>query len=239
MGSYEQLMKGLLAKAERSDARASAQTEKLAKGQAIGNILATGMRSPTMSQIATGTQPRDIGSQIKSSFTQPTATRLGGSTDEYKRTLDKFKMIGALGEQTKSPSTVKEYEYYTAQETGAGREPMPYNEWVKDLKRAGATNFNLGDKKELEKTKSEERRKADRIKAAEAAWAKAGLVEKGRMKMMGEDPESVRKKIETPVNTPVAAPKPVAKPEYKIGQETKKNGNTYTYIGDDQWQLKR
>lgn len=40
------------------------------------------------------------------------------------------------------PGSVREYEYYVAQEQQAGREPLPYNQWDLQGKKAGASSVN-------------------------------------------------------------------------------------------------
>jgi flagellum-specific peptidoglycan hydrolase FlgJ len=43
-----------------------------------------------------------------------------------------------------APSDVREYEYYVAQETKAGRQPEPFGQWQRNNKKASATSVNVG-----------------------------------------------------------------------------------------------
>jgi hypothetical protein len=49
------------------------------------------------------------------------------------------------GRQPPDPTTSqRDYQFYTAQETQAGRQPLSFNEWDLQSRRAGATNVTVG-----------------------------------------------------------------------------------------------
>jgi len=90
---YESRMKELEAKLDKQEGVETAARERTRKGDILGRILSMGMRSPTMSEIATKTTPVDVGTDIKQSFVTPSMLDEQGAQSGYQKTLDRYKAI--------------------------------------------------------------------------------------------------------------------------------------------------